>query len=302
MTGVGAAKSAPHALHEIHIFVGPIYVSPPGISKEEEEKSKAWKDFQRQVDLYKAMVELWNQLRPVFQERDAGIASHAEMKAPVLTLIFRDGDGEKPVTVCQSARYVRCDDVEKVKEFCHEDAQFFTDQGLTVLREKIEATAYGIQGVPQTAEEAAKFPDLYFEFHIKVQREGDELDAEPKLITEREEKQLRQAANELSRQLDIPIPLSYNREKNQSNLQNGGCQRFLNARFYGKGMREIKPQLNAIQRAIDNLAEEEGEKYRVLKIISEYVWYDTLKTMDHGWIDYSPEELAALKQRLAAAQ
>jgi hypothetical protein len=36
---------------------------------------------------------------------------------------------------------------------------------------------------------------------------------------------------------------------------------------------------------------EKDSGFTVLKVISEYVWFDTLTDLDKGWIDYTPEEL-----------
>ena len=275
----GTGKLA--ACSEIHIFMAPVLSSTAD-------------NYETVVERYKRAVQRWNEEQlPRLQKRDEGRVTHVEMKAPVLTLIFRDGKGENPVTVCQSARYVFCNDVARVQQLCHEDAEFFAAQGLEVIREKIEATAHGIDGVPQTSAEAVRYPHLYFEFHIKVQRH--DASGEPLPVTAEEEAELRAVANTLSRDLNVPIPLSYNREKNENNRDNGGCQRFLNVRFYGLGMQEIKPKLERIYEAIKR-----DQRYSVLKTISEYVWYDTNKAMDKGWIDYAPDELAALQQRLAA--
>jgi len=30
--------------------------------------------------------------------------------------------------------------------------------------------------------------------------------------------------------------------------------------------------------------------FRVVKCIDEYVWFDSLTAMDHGWIDFEPGE------------
>jgi len=275
---VGSGKWG--ACSEIHTFFAPV-LTDADMDRYDEVVNK-----------YKAAVQLWNEReRPRLQERDGDRVRHGEMKAPVLTLVFRDGAAERPVTVCQSARYVFCNDAAQVRQLCAEDAAFFAAQGLQVIREKIEASAFGVDGVPQTAQEAALWPQLYFEFHIKLQHVDSKSAPEP--ITAKEERELRALADRLSRELGTPIPLSYNREKNANNADNGGCQRFLNVRFYGQGMREIGPQLDAIKRAI-------AQDYVVLKVISEWVWYDTNKAMDHGWIDYSFDELAALQARLAS--
>lgn len=281
------------ACNEIHIFLGPL---GDGIAEK-----------------YKAAVKEWN--ATVLPKCPI---KRAEMKAPVLTLIFRDGQGEQPVTVCQSAGYIFCDNVATVQEQCDQDAAYFESKGFQVLRKKIEATAYGIKGIPQTAQDVkygVGWSDLshedqqlrlydnywkqvflgqvgYFEFHLKVQHRNAQ--GEPQPITDQEESALRALSDKLSHDLQVPIPLSYNREKNENNFDNGGCQRFLNVRFYNLGMEEIKPKLEVISDAI-----KASGQFQLIKTISEYVWYDSYKQMDHGWIDYSPEELAALQARLA---
>jgi hypothetical protein len=255
------------ATHEVHLFFAPVM--------QELDKDAIAK--------YKAAVSLWN-------ERNPG----QDMKAPVLTLIFRDGKEQTPITVCQSARYVRSNDMDFVKQQALADQAFFEAQGLTVIRVKIEASAYGIDGIPKNAEEAAFYSQLYFEFHIKVQKKGQKA---PELIGPEEERELRQLANQLSISLAVPVPLSYNREKNESNANNGGCQRFLNVRSRGRGLAELKPWIDNIKQVITQFCD---AKFSIVKVISEFVWFDTMPKMDHGWIDYSPEELAALQSGLLA--
>jgi hypothetical protein len=58
--------------------------------------------------------------------------------------------------------------MQSVLALCHEDAEYFRTNGMTVLREKIEASVHGINGIPQTDEEAIA-SGSYFEFHIKTQ-------------------------------------------------------------------------------------------------------------------------------------
>jgi hypothetical protein len=269
------------ACHEIHTFLGPVLTDA------------TMNDYGQVVGKYKAVVAKWNaEQLPFLQQRDKTV-KHVEMKAPVLTLVFRDGQAENPVTVCQSARYVFCNDMGKVLKLCDEDAEFFAAQGLQIVRKKVEASAHGIAGVPQTMQEALAYPHLYFEFHIKVQHQDASVPNVPVPMSDAEQVELRSLANVLSAQLNRPIPLSYNREKNEGNLDNGGCQRFLNVRFYNEGMQEIAPKLAAITQAIESTG-----AYKVLKTISEYVWFDTNKAMDHGWIEYTREELTALMQRL----
>jgi hypothetical protein len=44
--------------------------------------------------------------------------------------------------------------------------------------------------------------------------------------------------------------------------------------------------LNKISNEIDN-----NTNFRVVKCIDEYVWFDSFFQLDHGWIDFTPEEL-----------
>ena len=69
-----------------------------------------------------------------------------------------------------------------------------------------------------------------------------------------------------------------------------GYQRFLNVRFRACGLDTIKPRMAEISAAI-----EADTPFRVRKTISEWVWHDTMPELDHGWIDFAPEEWAALE-------
>jgi hypothetical protein len=272
------------ATFEIHTFLKPASVDPDST------------DFSALVERYKAAVELWNK-----QERPAnpsdGSVRYGEMKAPVLTLVFRSKGPtgelvEQPVTVMQSARYIYSNDLVLVQQQVELDNAFFESQGFEIIRSKIEATAYGIDGIPQSAADCVgPLADKYFEFHIKVQRKEQQpaTSANAHRLSPEEEQSLRAAANKLSKQLAIPVPLSFNREKDASNIDGGASQRFLNVRFRGIGMTEIKKILKAVNQAIAT-----DTPFCVIKTISELVVLDTCPEMDHGWIDYSPEEKAAL--------
>jgi hypothetical protein len=183
-------------------------------------------------------------------------------KACVLTLVFA---GNVEVTVLQSARYVCGNDLGRLVQECESDAAFFRSHGFEVLREKIEASAYGAEGIPQDGPR----PDHgYFEFHIKVDGGLAEARAVAKAAGETHER---------------PVPLSWNCRPDKHPGDGLGGQVFLNVRFRDKGLCEIKPLLH------DTCEKLTDAGLRVLKIISEFVWYDTLPEMDRGWID--PVEL-----------
>ena len=187
------------------MFLGPVW-----INKEPDKEI---------VQKYFDIVKMYND---AFSSKSS---SFKEMKSPVLTLNFRDV-GE--VTVIQSALYYLENDMQKVIEKSHQIVEMFKCAGFEILREKIEASADGINGIPQTDEDAS-LTTKYFEFHIRVNRK---IATNNSPITEEENASLLKISNELSQELGIPVPLSYNRTKEVSG---DGFQRFLNVRFRSKG-------------------------------------------------------------------
>lgn len=252
------------------------------------------------IEAYKARVDWWNKNRlPLLQQRDRGQVVHNPMKSPVLTLLFRKDGVINPITVCQSARHIQCDDRRKVLEIVEEDKEFFENTGpyaqsgfapMAVCRIKVEATAHGVDGVPQTAKEAANFPRSYFECHIRVHKTGSDQLAEQKNlppITHQEQEMLERLTGKLTLQFGFPVPLSLNVAK--------GHQRFINARFYGVGLQEIVVMLQQIRDAVEAdgifMAKEHLQ-------ILEYVWFDTAKQIDAGWIDFTDKEFDEFVQSL----
>lgn len=152
MTGIGAIM----ATHEIHHFLLPVNPNESTLQR-----------------YYDAVAE-WNKIvLPILSSSSSKIQQTSNMKPCYLALIFRKGGVEQEVCVMQSSRYVRSNDPDLVIQQCHKDTEFFKKRGLDVVREKIEATAYGIKGIPLSNCEAEKYPK-YFEFHIKVKRKDKE--------------------------------------------------------------------------------------------------------------------------------
>lgn len=246
------------ALHEIHVFCGDVNPSEGMIAK------------------YQEAVAEWNALH--------SDAPHP-MKACVLALLFRDGKDEKEVVVLQCARYFRSDSTEETIAEAHKDALFLREHGLETLRVKIEATAYGMNGVPLTKTESDAL-GRYYEFHVKVT---------PKEGKVHDFGELQEVSKELGQRFGIPVPFSYNKIKHQVPGDYQGGQMFLNVRFRS-GLDCVKGDVKVVTDAIDAKT-----NYKVVKVISEYVWYDTDKdgtpgagtAMDHGWIDFTEEEWEA---------
>jgi hypothetical protein len=240
------------ALHEIHIFLSDLNPSSDILNK------------------YNRAVEEWN---------DTHKDLIYQMKSCFLALVFRDSNGiDSVVKVMQSARHIKSNDSSYVIQQCHDDAAWFTNRGLPVVREKIEAMAYGIKEIPLNSIPEGK----YFEFHIKVGRKDREKVCP---IESSEIDELKSISQKFSHQFKIPVPLSYNENKNQFNQDGEGHQRFLNVRFR-KGRDECMKYVSLVKEAIDTQS-----AFNVLKVISEYVWFDTYTDMDKGWIDYTQEEL-----------
>jgi len=219
------------------------------------------------VEKYKAVVKMFNET----MSADESNPYFKPMKDPILALNFV---GSGYVTIMQSSLYVLSNDRSEVIEACHQLATMFSLAGLQVVREKIEASAYGITGIPQTDADADKY-GKYFEFHIRVTRKDAAVTND---LTADELKSLEETSEFLTSHFGVPVPLSYNKSKTDLI---GGNQRYFNIRARNKGMETIKPILAYIKEYIDS-----STPFKTCKTISEYVWYDTFVDMDKGWIDF----------------
>lgn len=250
------AKIGSGSLHEIHIFLEPIWA---GDSKSIDYKV---------VDRYNQVVENFNRLMSGTHD-DFKI-----MKNPLLALKFKKVGY---VNVMQSSLYVLSNDRAQVIKMSHQLAHLFSLAGFTVIREKIEATAHGIIGIPESNDDAKKY-GKYFEFHIRVQRK-DATIIEP--LMDEELEILEEISSRFETKFNTPVPLSFNRSKEGSE---GGHQRYLNIRTRGLGSTESFKRVKEIHEAIDK-----ETPFKVAKVISEYVWYDTFTALDSGWIDFEEE-------------
>ena len=130
---------------------------------------------------------------------------------------------------------------------------------------------HGSNGVPKTTEEMMKYPYKYFEYHIRI------TDTDNGILDQKNLDELLIRSNEMSKKFGIPIPFSYNKSKGPDGLH----QKYLNARFRKMGSIEANGYVAEIKKGIEEL-----EGFKVSKIISEYVWYDTFPALDKGWIDF----------------
>jgi len=195
-----------------------------------------------------------------------------------LTLLFRTAG---QVKVLQSARYVRSNDQDKVVQEIYKDAEFYRMHGFDIARLKIEANAHSNKGIPSTNDEAKEHPK-YFETHIKV---AHKTKGEDTVISKEEEEALDEISKKFTKLYCTPIPLSWNNLANPGNHDNPGYQRFMNFRLRETGLKEYATKLSAICESVNDTT-----NFRVVKCIDEYVWFDSLTAMDHGWIDFEPGE------------
>lgn len=214
---------------------------------------------QETVDKFVSLCELYNKK----------YSPPKPMKACHLALEFRT---QGTVCVMQSSRYLPHDDTEYVIEQTHFDAKFFTEHGFKVIREKIEASIHGINEIPRTEAPADK---TYFEFHIRIEKPGADK------LSQEELDELLELSKKFTIANKIPVPLSYNKCKNPE----GEYQRYFNARFRNVGSTVALEKINQIRNQI-----EATNKFRCVKTISEYVWFDTFTALDFGWIDFDPTE------------
>jgi hypothetical protein len=201
------------------------------------------------------------------------------MKNPLLALNFIE---QGYLTVMQSSLYLINDNKRDIVNCTHQLANLFKTAGFTVVREKIEATVYGIDGIPITNQDACKYSG-YFEFHIRVESKsvnglGLGLGSGDKIPLDQQELILLDTiSKEFQTKFDIPVPISFNR----STHLDGGYQRYLNVRFRNTGSIEALGKVKEITSRIND-----STNLKVIKVISEYVWYDTFVELDKGWIDF----------------
>jgi hypothetical protein len=229
------------ALYEIHIF---LKVNP---TFEEYEK-------------YQKCVEEYNNTRN----------PPKPMKGCYLALDFTHGE----VTVLQSARYFASDNLDEVVNQCHGDARFFSEAGFDVVREKIEVSVHGVQGLPENEEQFKLYGKRYFEFHIRVESKQH---PETEELTPEEHADLLSFSKDISQEFGVPVPLSYNKAKSLE----GVYQRFLNLRLRDIGVDDALAKVDSFCKLVD-----EKTRFTVKKRICEYIIYDSYVALDKGWIDF----------------
>lgn len=241
------------ALYEIHIFLGNIWTE----SDVPDETI---------IDKYKNVIKMYND---VIGDKPCNFK---EMKDPVLVLKF-EKDGY--ITVLQSSLYYLTNDKKEVIDMTHKVAELFKTAGFQIIREKIEISIHGVNGIPDNTEDMTNY-DGYFEFHIRIGKKENIGKKIP--INDEEIYQLELASNHFKDKFERPVPLSYNRNKNDIN---GGYQRYLNVRFRDVGVSDSVRKVNEIKEYIN-----ETTIFKVEKSIDEYIIYDTFVDLDKGWIDF----------------
>ncbi len=247
------------ALQEAHIFLLPVW----------DEKSNPidWELVKR----YNQIVDKFNSIM------NSSYPNWKQMKNPLLALNFVN---QGYLTVMQSSLYLLSNNKQEIIDCTHMLAKLFSAGGFVVIREKIEASVYGIDGIPKTNIDAEKFTG-YFEFHIRVEANvntnetnsnGDRVP-----LSQQELKVLDMVSKEFTEKFGVPVPTSFNRSVHVD----GGYQRYLNVRFRNTGSDEALLKVKEIVTKINS-----ETNFKVVKVISEYVWYDTYVELDKGWIDF----------------
>ena len=242
----------PYLLFEVHIFLAPL-------NPDESTRQR-----------YYDAIEVFNAHMPVAYGR-----FWKPMKGPFLALKF----GESFVNVMQSARYVYGLSYREVLARAYEeDAQLFAAAGFDILRVKIELSMHG------SRLDSACFAShwkhrLYSEHHLRVFHSGLEDAADP---TDEELAELDTLAQQLERSLGLTVALSFNRKPHESSDSVPGKKRFLNVRF--RGFDEAGPALNWVSTFYKHL-EQHSKVWKRGSAIDEWVVFDSLPSMDRGWID-----------------
>lgn len=193
--------------------------------------------------------------------REACTSADEPMKALLLRLDFA---GRGFLGVLQSSRYVR-GPLEDAVRAAGRDAAALRAAGLAVVREKIEAVATS-PCVPQSAEDPrAREPARYFEVHLLFAPVGE-------VLTEAHERALEEVSRACALALGRPVPRSYNAFK--------PSLRFLNLRAYGVGLDGARTDVEYVAARVERT----GLWARV-KVLEEYVSYDTNRALDQGWLE-----------------
>jgi len=223
-------------------------------------------------------VNKFSQICEEINEKNKDVRGFNKIKACHLCLHYKNvGD----LRVMQSSRYLTSNDMDFIINECLNEADLIQkgfddaykngeiDEKVNIIREKIEATASN-KGVPQTNEESLNYPTKYFEFHIRLGRKNDDTIT---CIQEDEILELKELSCQFTEKFGTPVPLSFN--------QTNEHQRYLNVRFSQIGSEEAKAKVQEIVKAIDN-----SKNFKWIKTIAEYVWYDSNRALDSGWIDF----------------
>ncbi len=223
-------------------------------------------------------VDKFTQICEEINEKNKNVQGFNKIKACHLCLHYKDvGD----IRVMQSSRYITSDDMDLIINECINEANLIQkgfdeafergeiDEKVNVIREKIEAVAAN-KGVPKTNDDASLYPTKYFEFHIRLGRKNEDT-ITPIQVDEIDE--LKALSKQFTERFNTPVPLSFN--------QTNEHQRYLNVRFNSLGSELAKVNVQQVVDAIN-----ESKNFKWIKTIAEYVWYDSYRSLDSGWIDF----------------
>lgn len=247
-----------NATYEAHIFLAPVFVDN-NIS--EESKRIIISNYESAVNIFN------NHYAKQFNNKDGT----ATMKAPILTLSFSDG---RDVTILQSSIYLTTNCIVSAVSITMQLAEYFRTWKFTVLREKLEVTVPGTDGLPMTDAEASKYKG-YYEFHIRIENKDS-----PSELNNAQIQKLKDISELFTELFQIPVPLSYNNKKQEQ----GDYSKYLNLRFE-TGYNHAIYVVNLLKELIDK-----HTNMKVEKTIEEYVIYDTYRSMDAGWIDFEKKQ------------
>lgn len=137
-------------------------------------------------------------------------------------------------------------------------AQRIMNNGFQVIRVKIEALISNLN-IPISDEEAKKFPNNYFEFHVLVELPTQNEVERLKIICEKHQAHLSQNAFKKS--------------------LNGVKQYFVTMRFYETGKSIAKSRFSML------LNELKKEQFSLSNQLQEYIVYDSNISLDAGWVE-----------------
>lgn len=285
--------------NEIHVFIGVKDDTNPEQWEDSIKKANQCKDeYNLSIKNYNDQLKKLAEIHSIEEEQYKNLLM-IPMKMCELVLFFlkpspsTQEEVPSPVHVLQSARYVYGKTNAQTIDEARFDASFFTERGFAYIRTKCEANLPTHQHLfpsDEKKEEQERIETVhkyYREFHIKCGiKENDHIISNASTIHQDDFITFGILCKELCQKYLIPIALSYNKQPHQHGEDQQGGQIFVNLKLWRCS--DSESIVDEIEKSTEatHLRSNPEKSYRVIKTIKEWVWVDTYRGMDNGWLEF----------------